>query len=229
MQKQRGEAIGSEWKRQTLGTYAVITSCLTSYQPTKASQQTSYPSQSLNFLHRLHNPPAQNETPRQAKFPLKIIVSGAGLGGLATAIALRRRGHTVTVYERAPSLNEVGAGIQVPPNSSRLLLKWGINRYLHGKVNVPEAIRMRRWENGELIGLTRLGATFREEFGAPYWVVHRANLQIALYELAKDLGVNVKVGNGVKGYEEDTPRFQITPSKPNHFRLRPILSSYPPT
>lgn len=68
---------------------------------------------------------------------------------------------------------------------------------------------MRRWENGELIGLTRLGATFREEFGAPYWVVHRANLQIALYELAKDLGVNVKVGNGVKGYEEDTPSVML--------------------
>ncbi|KAH7119951.1 hypothetical protein B0J11DRAFT_590980 [Dendryphion nanum] len=169
-------------------------------------RQPSYPTQSLAFLHRLQNTQSKNPSlPLQAKHSLKIIISGAGLGGLSTAIALRRRGHTVTVYERAQRLDEVGAGIQVPPNSSRLLLKWGIGKYLHGKANEPEAIRMRRWENGKVIGLTRLGPAFREEFGAPYWVVHRANLQIALYELAVDLGVEVHVGNGVKGYEEGTP------------------------
>ena len=56
---------------------------------------------------------------RHSKVLLKAIVIGAGIGGLATAVALRRRGHDVTVLEQADKLAEVGAGIQVPPNSSR--------------------------------------------------------------------------------------------------------------
>ena len=136
---------------------------------------------------------------------LKIIVVGAGLGGLATAVALRRRGHEVSVFEKAPELGEVGAGIQVPPNSSRFLLQWGLGPYIEGKAMEPEAIRIRRWESGELISITKLCPEFQEIYGAPYFVVHRANFQLAMYELAMSLGINIRVNAGVKEYHSESP------------------------
>ncbi|KAF2007197.1 FAD/NAD(P)-binding domain-containing protein [Amniculicola lignicola CBS 123094] len=182
---------------------------LLSLKGSEGLRETSYPSRSLSFLRRLKEPSPEENTPLQAKVKLQIIVSGAGLGGLATAIALRRRGHHVTVFERAPELGEVGAGIQVPPNSSRLLLKWGLEPYLQGKALEPKEIRIRRWQDGSIIGLTKLVPDFQENFGAPYYVVHRANLQLGMYKLALDLGVEVKVNSGVKEYDETGPRVTL--------------------
>jgi salicylate hydroxylase len=149
---------------------------------------------------------SKNEPLLQANVPLKIIISGAGLGGLATAIALRRRGHTVTVFERAPELGEVGAGIQIPPNSARLLLSFGLGPYIAPHAIQPTAIRIRRWEDGSVIGLTKLVPEFDKRFGAPYYVIHRANLQIAMYKLAVDLGVDIRLGQGVKEYDGERAR-----------------------
>ena len=76
---------------------------------TNDRQSTSYPSRSLHFLHVLNKGPLRGtrEDAPQAKLLLKTIIAGAGLGGLATAIALRRRGHSVTVFEKASELGEV--------------------------------------------------------------------------------------------------------------------------
>ncbi|KAJ4293248.1 hypothetical protein N0V90_008530 [Kalmusia sp. IMI 367209] len=183
------------------------------------NQETSYPSRSLNFLKRFQGTPQRHDNTSkhsqympletslttEAKVKLRITIVGAGLGGLAAAIALRRRGHTVSILEKAPELGEVGAGIQVPPNSSRLLLKWGLGPYLQGKAIEPEAIRMRRWQDGEVLSITKLRPDFRERFGAPYFVVHRANLQLSMYDLALSLGVEVRVNAGVKSYDAGTP------------------------
>ncbi|CAN9305704.1 unnamed protein product [Alternaria alternata] len=89
------------------------------------SLRTSYPSQALRFLEKVNglngtSTPSPS-LPEQARIKMSIIVVGAGLGGLALAIALARRGHSVRVLEQASKLGEVGAGIQIPPNSGRLL------------------------------------------------------------------------------------------------------------
>jgi salicylate hydroxylase len=137
---------------------------------------------------------------------LNIIISGAGLGGLATAIALRRRGHTVTIFEKVQKLEEVGAGIQIPPNSSRLLLSWGLGSHLQELATEPEAIRMRRWQDGEVISLTQLRPGFTEKYGAPYYVVYRASLQLSMYKRALELGVVVELNAGVGGYDTDSAK-----------------------
>lgn len=68
---------------------------------------------------------------------------------------------------------------------------------------------MRRWQNGEVLSLTKLRPDFLERFGAPYYVIHRANLQLALHQLALDLGVKVRVNSEVKKYDPEAPRVEL--------------------
>ena len=172
----------------------------------------SYPTGSLQFLRN-----NQPETVKvlenrvgKSKVRLNVIVVGAGLGGLATSVALARRGHTVTVLEQAVELGEVGAGIQVPSNSSRLLLRWGIGRFLSDQLVEPEGIRFRRWEDGSLIGYTKLVPDFRQHFDGPYYVVHRAHLHDALHRLALEQGVHLRTDSKVTGYDMDVPSVQLS-------------------
>lgn len=74
--------------------------------------------------------------------------------------------------------------------------------HLQQRVVVPEGIKVRRWEDGRIIGYTDLGARFQGDFGVPYYVVHRAHLHEALYARAKELGVVVALGSRVARYDE---------------------------
>lgn len=99
--------------------------------------------------------------------------------------------------------HQVGAGIQVPPNSTRLLLSWGLGEFFDDKVIEPEGMNFLRWEDGERIGYTKLVPDFRKNFGAPYYVVHRAHLHDALYKCALKLGVAVNVGCKVASWNAE--------------------------
>ena len=94
-------------------------------------------------------------------------------------------------------MGEVGAGIQIPSNSTRLLLRWSIGDVFKQRVVAPSSMYFRRWQNGQIIGNTRLIPDFEENFDAPYYVAHRAHLHEALYELALRSKVDVKVGHTV--------------------------------
>lgn len=82
--------------------------------------------------------------PRKAPLSLDIIVVGSGIGGLSAAYCLARSGHQITVLESAPFLGEVGAGIQLSPNSTRLLLRWGLGPALEKIAVKPEAVAFRK-------------------------------------------------------------------------------------
>lgn len=83
---------------------------------------------------------------RTAPLSLNVVVVGCGLGGLAAAYALAKAGHQVTILEDAPAIGEVGAGIQVSPNLSRLLIRWGLGDALSNIAVLPEALEFRRCE-----------------------------------------------------------------------------------
>ena len=103
----------------------------------------------------------------------------------------------------------MGAGIQIPSNSARLLQSWGLGPFLDPHVVEPNGITFRRWENGNVIGYTKLVPDFRENFKAPYYVVHRAHFHTALYQRALELGVDVRVASRVVEYDSEAPSVKI--------------------
>ncbi|MGP0089972.1 MAG: FAD-dependent monooxygenase [Xanthobacteraceae bacterium] len=111
-----------------------------------------------------------------------IIVAGAGIGGLTAALALARNGFSVVVVEQAERLEEAGAGIQLSPNATRVLLELGLGERLRPRVVSPAAVLVRAaWSSQEIVRIP-MGETALKRYGAPYWVVHRADLQAALAE-----------------------------------------------
>jgi salicylate hydroxylase len=114
---------------------------------------------------------------------IRVAVAGAGIAGLTFAAALHRAGIDCHVYEQAEQLTVVGAGIQVAPNATRLLHRLGLRDQLRAVAVAPQAIEMRRWDDGRLLQRTPLGSMCRRRFGAPYYAVHRADLHSGLLSL----------------------------------------------
>jgi salicylate hydroxylase len=112
----------------------------------------------------------------------RVLIAGAGLGGLTAALALLQRGFDVEVFEQAEELREVGAGIQLGPNGSRVLLALGLGDAMREVVAEPAAKEVRLWSTGEAWPLFDLGQDSVERFGAPYWMVHRGDFHRVLWE-----------------------------------------------
>src|SRR5438477_6947747 len=115
-----------------------------------------------------------------------IFVAGAGIGGLAASLSLAAKGFRVVVLEKSERLEEAGAGLQLSPNASRILVELGLQERLGTRAVTPDAICIMSARAGGEIARLPLGeaATFRS--GAPYWVLHRADLQSALQAEVND-------------------------------------------
>ncbi|AWM08367.1 FAD-dependent monooxygenase [Bradyrhizobium symbiodeficiens] len=124
-----------------------------------------------------------------------IVIAGAGIGGLTAALALAARGFRIVVLEKAERLEEVGAGLQLSPNASRVLVALGLTERLKLRAVVPEAVSiMSARAGGELLRMP-LGEAASARAGAPYWVVHRADLQSALAGAVADHpDIDLKLG-----------------------------------
>jgi salicylate hydroxylase len=107
---------------------------------------------------------------------LRVAVIGGGIGGCSAALALQRAGCIVDVYEQAPVKGEVGAGIQISPNASRLLNAYGLAQQLEAIAVRPSMTEARRWDDGRILSREQLGPAMERDFGAPYYHVHRADL-----------------------------------------------------
>jgi salicylate hydroxylase len=112
----------------------------------------------------------------------RALIAGAGIGGLTAAVALARAGFDIALFERAEKLAEVGAGLQLTPNATRILDKLDVLPAVARRAMTPRAIRILRGRDGAEI--VRLPLNAHERWGAPYFVLLRADLQSALIERA---------------------------------------------
>jgi len=132
---------------------------------------------------------------------LSIALIGAGIGGLAAAALLRRAGCEVRVYEQAARFARVGAGIQMTPNATRVLRALGVEQRLR-RVAFQSARGMsREWDSGEITNTLPMGAEIEARFGAPYLLMHRAELHAAI-ESAVPAG-SVQLDTRLAGLEPD--------------------------
>ena len=111
---------------------------------------------------------------------MKVGIVGAGIGGVTAALALLRAGFEVDVYEQAGEVSEVGAGINISPNASRVLHGLGLDDALAAMGVRPVAFHQRRWEDGRTLVRTPFGDSLVEAFGFPHYQTHRADLLAAL-------------------------------------------------
>lgn len=107
---------------------------------------------------------------------MRIAVIGGGIGGLSAALHLLKAGFDVQVYEQAPRISEIGAGIQISPNASRLLHRLGLRAAMDRLGVFPQAVQQRRWDDGRILQRAPVGRLVEETFGAPYYHFHRADL-----------------------------------------------------
>jgi salicylate hydroxylase len=105
----------------------------------------------------------------------RIVIIGGGIGGLAAALALERRGAETIVCEQAPNLSEIGAGLNLTPNAIKALRALGVEDDVNAIASGSDFLNIRSWKSGRFISRTRRG-DFREKFGAPNLSVHRADL-----------------------------------------------------
>jgi salicylate hydroxylase len=119
--------------------------------------------------------------------PLKVLIAGGGIGGLAAAIALLRRGFDVEVYEQAGELREFGAGIQISPNGNRALHALGVFEALQKLSCDADAKEIRLWNTGKTWKLFDLGAEAVRKYGFPYMTVFRPDLLRVLGDEVKRL------------------------------------------
>ena len=134
----------------------------------------------------------------------RIIVAGAGLGGLGAALGLAKKGRSVTVLEKAPELGEIGAGIQLGPNAFHSFDYLGVGKGAREQAVYVERLRFMDAISAEEVAHIPLGDDFRERFGNPYAVVHRADLHKEMVKACEDHDlIELRVNAEVVGYDQD--------------------------
>ncbi len=133
---------------------------------------------------------------------MRVLIAGAGIGGLTAALALRRQGfEDVQVVEQAAALREVGAGVQLGPNAAKVLYKMGLEAELQAVAVAPLGTQSRNWSSGRIIRNFPLGESYRQRYGAPHLHIHRAHLHSILASAA-GLG-SIRLASRFTGFNQD--------------------------
>ena len=156
-------------------------------------------------------------TAQTSKAP--VLVAGGGIGGLAAALALTRQGYAVKVLEQATELGEIGAGIQLGPNAFSAFDALGIGELARGRAVYTDEMVMHDALDETLVGRIPTGAAFRQRFGNPYAVIHRADVHGSLLEGALATGrVELVTGTAVQRVEQSADGVTVFDAKGGQHR-----------
>jgi salicylate hydroxylase len=141
---------------------------------------------------------------------VKILIAGAGIGGLTAALALVRRGIAVEVHEQAQALREVGAGVQVSPNGARVLFELGVGEAVAEVSCATKGKEMRLWNTGQAWPVADVLVRAVEEYGYPYFTVYRPDLLAALEAAVRAAAPGaIRLGRKVEGFEAVGDRIRL--------------------
>lgn len=133
----------------------------------------------------------------------RVLIAGAGIGGLTAAACLLRKGFEVQIFEQAPKLGEIGAGIQQSANGVKVLYDLGLKNAIEAVAVKPNEYEFRRFDTGELMHKIPFAQAHEREHGAPYYHLHRADLHRILVEKVASLDPNcVRLNTKVAGFTE---------------------------
>ncbi len=154
-------------------------------------------------LGTAHNPP-------MAKMALdRVLIAGGGIGGMAAALACARQGMAVQLLERSAQFSEVGAGIQMGPNVTRILQGWGLGDALEQVASFPSGLLARDAQSGQVMGRLRLADRAQSRYGAPYATIHRADLHGLLLAAARLAGAQTHVGQTLQAWHESADDLEV--------------------
>jgi 2-polyprenyl-6-methoxyphenol hydroxylase-like FAD-dependent oxidoreductase len=131
----------------------------------------------------------------------EVLVVGGGIGGLAAAYAMRRAGHEVRVLEQAAEFGEVGAGLQLAPNATRILAEWGLLDEVVATGVLPRRLVLRDALTGDELTHLDVRGDFERRYRAPYVVAHRTDLHRILLDGCRASGVALETGRNVQRVE----------------------------
>jgi 2-polyprenyl-6-methoxyphenol hydroxylase-like FAD-dependent oxidoreductase len=155
------------------------------------------------------HPPDYTDEPMarsQSPIQLDVAVVGAGIGGLASAISVAQAGYNVIVFESAKELAEVGAGLQLTPNCTKILQRYGLSDAFWATAAEPTTLTVHRYTGSVLAYDENFARTIRARYSAPFLDMHRCDLQQALYQRALDLGVSFRFSSKITDMELDLAR-----------------------
>ena len=150
---------------------------------------------------------------------LPVLVAGGGIGGLAAALALTRQGFAVKVLEQAPQLGEIGAGIQLGPNAFAAFDALGIGEKARARAVYTDEMVMHDALDETLVGRIPTGEAFRQRFGNPYAVIHRADVHMSLLEGARESDrIEVLTSTTVQRVDQDDEGVTVHDTSGNKHR-----------
>ncbi|KAJ5217435.1 FAD binding domain protein [Penicillium chermesinum] len=159
-------------------------------------------------------------------YQLHLLVIGAGLAGLSAAITASLEGHRVSVLEKVSQLQEVGAGLQVTPNATRLLKRWGLFEELRKRAAAPSSLTVRRYDGSVVLAHEdNFQEKMQEKYDAPFWDLHRADLQTALVGRAIELGVEIRLDSEVIDFDLPAATVMLKGGNWSVFMQKKILPS----
>ncbi|HEX2546545.1 MAG TPA: 3-hydroxybenzoate 6-monooxygenase [Ramlibacter sp.] len=142
---------------------------------------------------------------------LPVLVAGGGIGGLAAALALVRRGFHVQVLEQAAEIGEIGAGIQLGPNAFAACDALGVGEKLRAKAVYTDYLVMHDAVDESLVARIETDEAFRKRFGNPYAVIHRVDIHRALYDGAAETGrIEFHTDTRIERVEQDESSRTVT-------------------